>query len=401
MAAEEGTIQPTEQPTPPPSPSWDTAETAAAIDDTPPPVETPAETPALEATELPLTAEPEVARESESVAEPPKEEVKDEDVEADDTPEILALPSGSSSRKWARRQFKDAAPLRTFLSDSPIQQFGDDLYNRSPSRYWEHVDEIAETHKDDFAQKWFKKSFADISSRLGNETPAPSTTPTTAALPTEAELDALSNAEILQRTQAAIEAREKELRTTFESKLSDVQQQLDAVNGKYTTHEQQVRQTQVQQIESDLLTSVWNSVDDGVREAGLEVKPDDPPKVANLKRAIRRIIDKEVSPTFDADAENVKVVQRVREFASRLEKDNVLREEDNLKVRARAALDKVKDLPEVKELIDQIKSLDTQSKTTSRERDPAPPAPGSATGIVIKPATTWDEAEAQAAAAAH
>jgi hypothetical protein len=407
MAAEEGTIQPTEQPTPPPSPSWDTAETAAAVDATPPPVEPPeipAEATPLEETATPqLDAAVEAARESESVTPTPE---KDNLEQPDDSPEVRAIMreiQGEGRRAWAIRQFQEAKAVRDFLDvDKPIQEFGDSLYQRSPSRYWEHVDEIAETHKDDLAQKWFGKSFAEISSRLGTTEPAPSTTPTTtAALPTEAELDALSNAEILQRTQAAIEAREKELRTEFDSKVSDLQKQFDAVNGKYTTHEQQVRQTQIQQIESDLKTSVWKAVDDGVRELGLEVNATDPPELANLKKAAVRIIDAQVTPTFDADAENVKVVQRVREFASRLEKDNVFREEDNLRVRARAALSKVAESPEVQVLIEKIKSLDTQSKTTSRERDPAPPAPGSSKGVTLKPPTNWDEAEAQAAAAAH
>src|ERR1043165_7110059 len=135
----------------------------------------PAETPTLEKpAEAPLEAQPAATRESVSepvIPEPPKEEakpaVKDEDVQEGDTPEILALPSGSSARQWARRQFHDAKPIHDYQDfDTPISAFVDDLNKRSPSRFAEMVDDLTAGFPDYLSQKLFGMKVSDVKNRL-------------------------------------------------------------------------------------------------------------------------------------------------------------------------------------------------------------------------------------------
>jgi len=408
----------------PEEPTWETAsavetpEPAAPVAEVPvaePPVAPSAETPTLE-TAPPLVAE-EAARESESqeVPEPPKEEVKDEDIQEGDTPEIKALPSGSSSRAWARRQFHDAAPVRTFLDfDKPIQEFGDDLYNRSQSRYREHVDDLFTRHADYASQKLFGLSVAEAKAKLASGQPVPTNptasetkttlaTATGAALPlTEAELDQLTNTEVVQRLTAfqaaqtaAQEAEKQRLQSEFQKQVDDLKKQFDAVNGKVQTQEEQAQLAEINEQQQKLLGNVLTVVDDGIRTSGLEVKPDDPPKIANLKRAAVRLLDKQnIVAAFDAVPENAKLAHYAQEAIKRREYQNAFREEDNLKVRARAAFESVKQSPEVRAILDEIEAFANQSKGNSRAVNPIPPAPGSTAGVTIKPPTSWDEAQA-------
>lgn len=402
------------------APTWDSvtsdpipeAAPVAEVPESPPAVETaPAETPTLE-TALPLPAEP-AARESESPIEPeipePKVEAKDEDVQDGDTPQILALPSGSSSRKWAREQFQMAKPVHTFLDYAkPIKEFGDDLYARSESRYFEHVDDVAKHHADYLTEKLFGVKTYDEAKATLTATPAPNgqPTPTTApsdaiTLPTEAELDLLNNTQVAERfSQVAAQAAQKaraEAEAELNSRMETLQKQFETVSGKITTQEQQNYQTNVSQIQDELYSKVWSVVDEGIRDSGLEVKSDDPPKIASLKRAAVRILDKRnIEAAFDESDENRKVVEYVINAARRLEKANAFREEDNLKVRARAAFEKVKGSDEVKAILGEIEAHANQSKATPRTGGPVVPVPGSAAGVIPKSPSNWDEMIQQA-----
>lgn len=404
--------------------TWDsvTGDTPNAVVDTQPPPEAPSDTqhpvqsdaapqnPPAEASPLETTetaqVEPETepVRESESLTpeQPEPEKPKDDYVaEADDPPEIAAL-STPAAKRWAQRQFKDAAPTRKFVSyDVPISEFGDDLASRSPSRYTEHVQDVIRHHYDYIAQQLFGMKYEDVKERLGNG--QPSTTPETVSttIPTAEELNSLTNEEIVERwKQQLATAQPTEETEKLRSQVGELQKQLEAVTGKITSTEQTERQNQVVQIQNDVYSQVWKVVDECKRDWGLEVKADDPPRIANLKRAAARILDSDTEPVFDEDESNRKVVEYVVNAAKRLEKDNAFREVDNLKVRARAAATKVKESPEVKEILDEINAYATKSKAVTRATSPAPPAPGSSTGVTIKPPTTWDEAIEQSRAVA-
>lgn len=388
----------TATPEAPPPISWDN-----------PPPETPPAEAAQQAAPAPATpsetpdAAPQPEQEAQPAAEaaPERESQPEADTyvaEADDPPELTALTTPAAKR-WAKRQYTEAYPTRVFLdTEKPIQAFGDDLYKRSPSRYWEHVDDVFANHKDYFIQK-----VSELNKSIEQPpTPSPSVTAPTTAI-TETELANLSDTQIVERFEAAQKSAREEvetkLRAEFDEKFNKLQSQFEEVNGKFTSTQDQAREAQVIQIESDLKTSVMKVVDEAAREWGLEPKADDPENLANLKKAAIKIIRTEFEPTFDADESNVKVVEKVREFAKRLERDNVFREEDNLKVRARAATEKVRQLPEMKAIMDQIVAIVEQSKAKPRAVDPAPPVAGAAAGVVIQPPTTWDDAYQQAKAA--
>lgn len=149
-------------------------------------------------------------------------------------------------------------------------------------------------------------------------------------------------------------------------------------------------------MESELKTNVMKVVQDRIKEMGLEPKADDPPKIASLKKAAVQIMNTQFEPTFDADDSNRQVVKRVLDFVKRLERDNVFREEDNLKVRALAAVEKVAELPEVKTIRDEILAFVEQSKAKPRATDPAPPVAGAAAGVTVAPPSSWDDAITQA-----
>lgn len=361
----------------------------------------PAETSTLETTEVPQLEAEAPARESESqeiraIPDPSKKEVKDEDVKEGDTAEILALPSKSSARQWARRQFHDAAPIRDFLDfDKPITSLGDELYGRSPSRYAEHVRDLITRH--------LGVTYEEAKTRLqANDQPVTTTPPATEQVnrgvtpPTEAELADLDNTQVAQRFQqvlAAQEAEKQALRAEFQKQFDDLKQRFEAVDGKVSTHEQQQREALIVENQNKLYSNVWSVVDEVIRDSGLQAQPDDPPKIAGLKEAARDLLGKHnVEAAFDALEENTKLVQYVYEATKRGEFQNAFREEDNLKVRARTAAETVKQSPKMQAILEEIQEYAKQSKGNSRAPNPVPPAPGSSVGINIKPPTTWDEA---------
>lgn len=390
--------------TPPPEAPSDTQPTPIESSTADPQSPLPAETSPLETT-APAQVEPETesVRESESLTPATEPEAPKDDyvAEADDPPEIAAL-STPAAKRWAQRQFKDAAPTRKFVSyDVPITEFGDDLASRSPSRYTEHVQDVIRHHPDYAAQQLFGMKYEDVKARLGNGQPSTTTETVSTTIPTAEELNALSNEEIVERWRRQLAtAQPNEETEQLRAQVGELKSQLESVTGKITTQEQTERQAQVAQIQNDVYGQVWKVVDECIRDWGLEVKPDDPPKIANLKRAATRIITSDTEPTFDEDESNRKVVEYVVNAAKRLEKDNAYREVDNLKVRARASAEKVKQRAEVKELIDEIAAYAAKSKAVTRATSPAPPAPGSSTGVTIKPPASWDEAIEQAQAAA-
>jgi hypothetical protein len=399
----------------PQAPATDTWDSVTA-QPSPPPVQPPAESAPLEKPADPpppeldaQSVETPAVREGESQPPPVTEPPKDEYVaEADDPPELAALNT-PGQRDWAKRQFKEAEAVRKYLTpDEPIQRFGDDLYQRSPSRYWEHVDSLVDLHADDIVERLLGvKTLAEAKTRLQSQPdsaqpPVPQPAPQSATL-TETDLANLSDTEVLQRFEAAKQAErgntEKALRADFDAKFNDLKAQFETVNGKFTTQENAAREQQVVALESELKTNVLKVVQDGIRESGLEPKTDDPPRIASLKQAALKLINTQFEPTFDADDDNVKVVDRVLEFANRLERANVFREEDNLKIRARSTFEKLKQSPEVKAVLDEINAFVEQSKAKPPANDPAPPVSGAAAGFTIKPPTNWDEAIAQAKSA--
>jgi hypothetical protein len=384
--------------------------------------EQPVETQTVEAdptleTDAPLVAE-EAARggespETEQVAAAKDSETEDADVEEGDTPEIRALPSGSASKKWARRQFHDAAPIRKYHDlTAPISEVADDLFRRSQSRYTELVDDITANHADYISKKQHGLTVAEVAelkAKAGlstqSETPAtpiPTAQPAaTAQAFTEEELNTLDWS-VADRIQAMQETQARE-KAEAQAKEEALQKRLDALEGKFTTSEQQKQQEllQSQQAEAhkigqDLYDSVWTVVEQGLRDTGLEASKDDTQEIADLKEAARDLLAKaRIESAFDEDPENVKLVEGVMAAANRRERDNAFREEDNLKVRARAAFEKVKATGKVQSILRQLESHATKSH---RPRTvPAPPVPGSAAGMTVKPPSNWDEAVAGAA----
>lgn len=374
--------------------TWESVTTdtppAAPAADPVPEATPPAEAPTLEKPATPpLEAEPTAARESESEpspTEPPKEElkpeIKDEDVQEGDTPEILALPSKSSARQWARRQFQDAKPIRDYQNfDTPISSFVDDLNKRSPSRFVEMVDDLVTGFPDHVSQKLFGMSVEDVKGRLQGAQPESTTEEPPAELP------ASDN-----------EAKLADENKTLKTQLDELTKRLDAVTGEITSQKQAGRQAEIATKQNELYENVWGVVDEGIRNLGLDPQPNDPPKLASLKKAATKLLDRyNIEGAFDANPENVKLVKYVFEATNRGEYENAFRELDNLKVRARAALSTVTASEEFKAIMEQIEAYANQSKTTSREANPVPPVPGSTAGITIKPPTTWDEAIAQSA----
>lgn len=370
--------------TPPPEPpAAPAAEPLASAPDTATP---PAEPTTLEKpADVALEAQPEATRESVSepvTPEPVKEakppEVEDKDVLEGDTPEILALPSGSSARQWARRQFHDAKPIHDYQDfDTPISAFVDDLNKRSPSRFREMMDDLATGFSDYLSQR-----LADVKGRLQGAQPES----TTEEMP--AELPATDN-----------EAKLADENKTLKTQLDDLTKRLDAVTGEITSQKQAGRQQEISTKQQELYTNVWSVVDEGIRNLGLEPQPTDPPKIASLKKAATRLLDRHhIESAFDAVSENQKLVKHVFEATNRGEFENAFREMDNLRVRARAAFASVTEGEEFKAIMEEIEAYANQSKQTSRAANPIPPAPGSSVGVTIKPPTTWDEAERPSAA---
>lgn len=412
MADDEAQVQTdTTQLTPPPEPAAPTWDSVSASPDPPPAP--------LETTEAATPPEPEAqpaaeaapVREGESQPPPPESTPPDEyRAEADDPPEIAALTTPAAKR-WAKRQFKEAEISRRYLSpEEPIKGFGDDLYQRSQSRYWEHVDDIMDTHGDEIVKRLLGvPTVAEAKSRLQSQ-PAPPSAPSTTAITqsttlTEAELANLSDAQVVERFEAATKAArdeaEQRLRTEFDEKFNSFKTQFDDVSGKLKTQEQTARDRQAAAKNQELYDKVWTVVKDGIRESGLEVKADDPPRIANLKQAAQGLLDQtNIERVFDESDDNVKVVKDVIEFNRRGEFHNAFREEDNLKIRARAAFRKAKERPEVQAILSEIATFVEQSRAKPKANDPAPPVAGAAAGMTIKPPTTWDEAISQAKSSA-
>ena len=402
---------PSTEPQSPTGPTWDNV-TQASPDPPPAPLETTEGQPAPEPAAQP-TPEPAPAREGESEPITPSPKADDYAPEPDDPPEIAALTT-PKAKAWAKRQFVEAKVVRDFLRpDHPIKSIGDDLYQRSPSRYWEHVDDIADTHADEIVKRLLGvPTLAEAKSKLQSQ-PAPVSTPsTTTQQPqqstvtlTEAELNTLSDAQIVERFEAvkksAQEEAEQRLRTEFEQKFNELKSQFDDVNGKFKTQEQTAREQQVAAKNRELYDKVWSVVEDGKRDLGLEPKADDPPKLVGLKQAAQHLLDQDnVERAFDESEDNIKLVKTVMEFNRRGEFHNAEREEDNLKVRARAAFEKAVQRPEVQTILSEIAAFVEQSKAKPKPTDPAPPVAGAAAGVTIKPPTTWDEAIAQSQSAA-
>lgn len=400
MSVPENQIIPPVDP-PPALPTWDSASEPVvdppAIVDPPlaPEIPAPAEPAPLEKPDpAPLVAESEAVRESESQPEPEKV-VPD----PNDPPEIQAI-TGEGGKRWARRQFQDAAPIRTFADlDKPIQEFGDELYKRSESRYFEHVDDIARHHLDYLTERMFGvKTFKEAKEKFTTPSqPAPAIKPPDNQSITVEELNLLSNEEAIEKfnriQQAAVETARQEAETRLQAEKKAFQTQLDALEGKVTTREQQEIQTEIKTEKNKLYDKVWDAViEGGIRTSGLEVKPDDPPKIASLKNAAAKLLRSDSEPTFDKDEENRKLVKRVVEFADRREFHNAWREEDNLTVRARAAFETVKNSAELQAVLSEIEAY-TKSKANPRAVNPVIPAPGGSSGIKVNLPTTWDEAE--------
>jgi hypothetical protein len=353
-----------------------------------------------ETTDTQLVAE-ESAREGESQPEQVAEEIEPEVFEESvDTPAEIRAMSTASQKEWAQRQFKDAEPVRTYLNyEKPISEFSEDLFQRSESRYRELVYDIVDHGADLATQRLFGIPYEEAKARLTNnaqtDTLIPSDPQATAQPFDDTELNQM-DWQVQERLQAYQEAqarKEAELKTQNEA----LQKRLDALEGKFTTKEQaeqqritQERHAQAIQKGQELYTNVWSVVEQGIKDSGLEVSKDDPPRIQSLKRAAAKILSTQTEPAFDADEANTKLVGLVMEALNRGEEANAFREEDNLKVRARQAFEKVKASEEVKAILDEIESF-ANSKRTKREV-PAPPVPGAVAGITPKPPTTWDEA---------
>jgi hypothetical protein len=369
-----------------------------------PPVSEQVETPAVETPEVETTLAPELDAQtvpevetSEQVSEEMPEVQVDDD--PNDPPEVRTL-STKAAKEWARRQFKDAEPLRTFINyEKPISDFATDLFNRSKTRYSELVNDVTQNHPDYISKKLFGMPAEDVKARLAtpSATPEP-TTPQQLEQPlTTEQLDQLpwELSEQLRTFQETQAQREAELKTQNE----DLKKRLEAIEGKFTTKEQQEQQARLDnqkaealKIGNDLYESAWSVVAEGIKDSGLEIQKDDPPRIQNLKSAALDLLSKErIEAVFDEDEENRKLVSQVMAAASRMERDNAFREEDNLKVRARAAFEKAKSSPKVQEILNEIVSFNSKSQ---KKTVPSVPAPGSAGGMTIKPPKTWDEAVA-------
>jgi len=367
-----------------PESTWDTGIAAAEANQPPPtgnnpvsepvvdpPVVEAAPEPAAEQAETPNTAEVEsitdpAAREAQPQAVQPSEEKPDDDIQEGDTDEIKALPRGQA-RRWARNKARDAQLSEKYLGTEPISAIAEDLYTKSPSRYSELAFDII--------QNTFGMPYEAVKAKLES---------------------ANGNGEVKSQLEPSLNPDDpqndpdvpdyvKEILAADKAAKDALTKQVEELGGKVSTIEQteaqrqaEARQTKVDQIETELLRSVLTVVPEGIKSYGLEVSEKDPPAIAGLKQLASFYLMANVEGVFNESPDNVKATERAKEYAKRLERDNAFREEDALKVRTRAALDKVKERPEVKAVFDAIKTItEHQAKQIASRGLTTPGAPAS------------------------
>lgn len=363
------------------NPTWDTGIAAAEADQSPSTTDEPTveSTQAVEAApetateETPNTAEVEqptdpAAREAEAAQ--PSEEKPDDDIQEGDTDEIKALPRGAA-RAWARRRDRDAKLLDKFVGTEPISAMAEDLLQKSPSRYTELAYDIVENT--DILQRMFGASAEEIKAKL-------------AATPEQSpsQLEPSINPDDPQND-PDVPDYVKEILAADKAAKDALTKQVEELGGKVSTIEQteaqrqaEARQAKVEQIETELLQSVLSVVPEGIKSYGLEVSEKDPPAIAGLKKLASFYLMSNVESAFNESQDNLKATERAKEYAKRLERDNAFREEDALKVRTRAALDKVKEREEIKAVFDAIRQItEYQAKQIASRGLNTPFAPAS------------------------
>jgi hypothetical protein len=327
------------------------------------------------------------AEETVETEEEPKVEEPKAEVQTDDPAELEALPPGA--RAWARRRDRDARLVDDFLNpEVPASKVADRLSEKSPSRYNELVTDFFETHGPDYLKKTFGMSAEEIQAKLTAEPHTSTDSPDD-----DPDYDVFQDPLVPDSVKASLrEAQE------LKAKFGDVEKKVNAFETKEQEREREARETQARTMGFELRDSVWSVVPAGIKEYGLEVSDDDPEDIAGLKEAAAYILENEVEPTFDLDEDNKKAVLRASEFIARLERENAFREEDPLKVRARAALEQVKSNDRrVKSIIRAIEQLSEKKaqKLASRGKSapPVPSSPSGGTAVSRQAPSTWDEAE--------
>lgn len=378
---------------------------------TPPPPETVVpQTPESAAVETPPAPTP--IPKGEKPQETPAEAKVDETDESPEDKEVLDALTIPQARKKAKQWKRDAVPIYKFLNyETPIGELGQSLYELSPSRYNAHVFDLLSQH----SQQLFGMSLNEAVTKLkatpeaavpASATPAPqpAAQPAIATDLSDAELDNLTNEELRARVSQVAEAAaakaKQEVESQFQQQFADMKKQLDEVTGQVTETKTTEQQREIANKNQELFDKVWTVVDEGIRDLGLEAKADDPPRIAALKESARELLSYDhIAPVFDSSKENTDLVKKVYEANTRREYQNAFREEDNLKVRARAAFNTAASRQAVKAILDEIVAHANQSSAPSPAAAPAPPVPGSTAGVILKSPGTWDEAESMGAAA--
>lgn len=354
IAAAEGQPPPSGETNPPVAEN-----TAPPAEQSTTPDPAPTETASTQTTEASETsAAP--AREAESDAVQPTEK-PDDDIQEEDTEEVKALPT-ASARKWARRRDRDAQLSDKYLGTEAISVVADDLYKRSPSRYSELAMDII--------QSTFGMPYDQLKAKL--DAP-PEATSQIDPLSVSPDYDPLTDEAIPETVKAQLR------------EAAGLRQQVQELGGKVSTIEQteaqraaEARQVQVGQIETELKTSVLSVVPEAIKSYGLEVSDKDPPILAGAKKALSRQLQTEFDGYFAKSPDNMKAIERARYYAERLERDNVFREEDGLKVRVRASLDQAYASEEAKAIVELMKFyVDTQAKQIASRGLNTPQTPAS------------------------
>lgn len=344
--------------------------------------------------------EPETPAADKEATTEPEPKVAD-DLQQDDPEEVKALPT-PAARRWARGRDREARLVDAYLDpEVPALDVANRLYEKSQSRYTELVNGVGDAHWDYLVSRKLGISAEELDGRLKAIPETPSHDQT--RIQDDPSYDPLADP-LVPDTEKALIREAKQAR----EESAALKAQMEQVTGKVSTFEQaeeerkrEIHVQKAQAIEQELRESVMSVIPEEIREYGLEVSDQDIPLIKGLKKAAQFILNTDLVPTFDADADNVKAVSRATHFADKLERDNAFKEEDALKVRVRGALGKVKEREDVRAIFEAIETVgkfqSEKLKTRGKGQPPAPPNASPGTVIASKQIASWEDAEAAAA----
>lgn len=389
-------------------PTWDSqieasiappADTGGEASDTPDAVEPTQETPAEGQPETP--AEEVAAPSGDTPAGEEKAEAEaateEDDEEKDDPEELKAFPSKSAARRAARQERvrrleAESQVVQSFLDPTaPIASVAETLEARSPSRYHELVEDFFENHGEQYLQKKYGLKAEELDAIVERAQGQPAETRVA-----DPSYDPLDDPLVPDHVKDEL----KELRG-IKDEFGQVKSKVEGFETKEQERERLQLESESRAIESEVFQAVFPVVGEAVKEYGLEENKDDPPLIAGLKEAGRELLLSNLDPVFMQDADNKKAVDRVKHWAGKREKENALREVDALKVRSRAAAEKVRQGKTLDAILSAIQTLSEKKATQINQRGKGQPpvpagAPPGGSAVPKNEIKTWDDAFAAA-----